>query len=237
VTRDAASAPRERLRRFPPSLAGACLRYAVMDLLGFGRALDAETRAHMAEGAAWHKAFQQALARRGRLLAAEAPIRDVGLGVSGRIDALIQGDQGPAVVEYKTVSPERFLALDQTGRPPEAFWAQLALYLAVTGYREGYLVIAARDASGRVLVFRQPADAGWAAWVVERVRRARGFQELRRLPPREVSRHCLSCDRWQRCFADEAERDRTVADHPEWEPVPPLPPLAAAPVSMETVWG
>lgn len=208
-----------------------------MELLGFGRALDAEIRAHMAEGAAWHKAFQQALAQHGRLLAAEAPVRDAGLGVSGRMDAVIRGRRGPAVVEYKTVSQERFSAVDHAGRPPEAFWAQLALYLAVTGYPEGYLVIAARDETRRQLVFHQQADAAWAAWVVERVRRAREFAALHRLPPREVSRQCLTCDRWQRCFADADERARAVNAHPEWEPAPPLPPLAADPVPAESLWG
>ena len=47
--------PRNRraVRWFPPSMAGQCLRYAVMDLLGFGRAIDPDGLLAMRRAGSW----------------------------------------------------------------------------------------------------------------------------------------------------------------------------------------
>jgi hypothetical protein len=202
-----------------------------MDLMGFGRRLSPETRARMAEGAAWHVRFQDELARSGTLLAREEVVRDPALGVSGRMDAVVRGTHGPAVVEYKTVSAARFDEIVAAGVPPVPFWAQLHLYLAVTGYPSGLVVVDERDPAGRRLVFRTGPSDPWRDWVLERVRLARGWAEERRLPDREPGPHCLTCDRWERCYRSEAERDEAVRTHPVWEPRPALPPLVPADVA------
>lgn len=194
-----------------------------MELLGFGRLIDAEGRARMAAGAAWHQTFQRELARGGRLVAVERAVRDPVLGVSGRMDALVRDDDGAvAVVEYKTVGGSRFAEILDHGRPPVTFWAQLALYLEMTGYRRGHLVVDARETPRRRLAFVQEAPGPWGAWVRERVVRARAWAESGKLPPREPGPPCLSCDRWQRCYRTEADREAAVAAHPIWEPDPPL---------------
>jgi hypothetical protein len=212
-----------RVRTLAPSLAGGCLRYAVMDLLGFGRSLDGETRTRMAEGVRWHRRFQEALAQSGCLQAVEVVVRDGDLGVAGRIDAVVREPSGAlAVVEYKTVTGSRFEEIRVTGRPPVAFWAQLTLYRDLTGYARGYLVIDARDTPRRRLRFVQDGPTPWSAWVRTRVEQARSWARAGRLPPREPAVHCLTCDRWRRCFRNEGERDAAVAAHPTWSPEPPL---------------
>jgi hypothetical protein len=126
------------------------------------------------------------------------------------------------------VSPERFEEIVAQAEPPVAFWAQLALYLAVTGYPEGRLVIDARTAPRRRLVFRQAADTPWTRWVLARVASARAFAEAGRLPSREPGLHCLTCDRWTRCYKTEEERDEAVRLHPVWTPSPPLEPIGVS---------
>ncbi len=225
-----------KVRSFPPHLAGSCLRYAAMDLLGFGRRIDADARARMAAGSAWHKTFMQELAAGGTLLAAEAPMRDPGMGVSGRADALIRAPSGEVtVVEYKTVHPDRFADITAARNPPIGFVAQLALYLEITHYPSGRLVIDSREAIRRRLQFslQWPNDLG--VWVRERVARTRSFAEDGKLPPREVGAHCLHCDRWERCYKSVEDRQAAVAEEPVWAPWPPLPPVEALRVVGEDV--
>ncbi len=225
-----------KVRSFPPHLAGSCLRYAAMDLLGFGRRLDADTRSRMAAGSAWHKTFMLELAEGGGLLAAEAPMRDPGMGVSGRADALLRSPSGQVtVVEYKTVNPDRFSAIRAAGEPPLGFMAQLALYLEITHYPSGRLVIDSREEMRRRLQFALPWPNELGGWVRERVVRARGWAEEGKLPPREVGSHCLGCDRWERCYKSVEEREAAVAEEPSWAPFPPLPRVEALHVEGEDV--
>ncbi|MCL5116426.1 MAG: hypothetical protein M1272_04685 [Firmicutes bacterium] len=212
-------------RRFPPSLAGSCLRYAVMDVLGFGRLIDPESQQAMREGTDRHKVFQQQLLADYAMARVEVPLRDESWGVSGRMDALIETPRGPWVVEYKTVSEERFRLVEESG-PILGHWAQLQLYLAVGRMVGGSLVVDQRP-SGERLIFHAEPDPVWDAWIRARINQVKAFQTTRKLPSREVSRACLSCDRWQRCFASEADRQNQVSDHPLWEPEPPVPARAA----------
>lgn len=211
-----------RARSFPPSLAGVCLRYAVMELLGFGRILDADTRARMAEGSRRHKAFFGELAQSGRLLAVEAPVRDPELGVSGRMDAVLTGSFGPIVIEYKTTGREQFDRMVKTGQPPMRFVAQLGLYLEITGYAEGCLIVDEREGQRR-LSFVQKRDSLLSDWIKTRMVLVHQWVGQGRLPAREPAAHCRTCDRWRRCFKSEEDRDRVVDAHPHWSPDPPLP--------------
>lgn len=205
-----------------------------MDLLGFGRRIDADTRARMAAGSAWHKTFAQELAGTGQLMQAESPIRDPELGVSGRADALMRDAEGRVtVVEYKTVNPERFLDIKEAGEPPLSFGAQLALYLEITHYPFGRIVIDSRETPRRRLQFGLTWPNELGLWVRERVRRARSFAADGKLPPREVGPHCRSCDRWERCYRTVEEREQAIAEEPVWRPEPPLPVIAAARVAGE----
>jgi hypothetical protein len=125
------------------------------------------------------------------------------------------------VIEYKTVSGERFERIRQKG-PPVDHVAQLALYLEVTGYPEGRLVVESRE-TGERMSFSLSAETGWGAWLRTRILTAHTAEEQRTLPPREISLGCETCDRWQRCFKTEEARASAVAAHPQWEPVPALP--------------
>ncbi len=212
-------------RRFPPSLAGHCLRYAVMEVLGFGRLIDPESRAAMQAGTALHKQFQQQLLGVYAMAQVEVALKDDNWGVSGRMDAVIEAPDGPWVVEYKTVSSERFNTIQQNG-PMLSHWAQLQLYLAVGRMERGALVVEER-ATGRQLIFHTRLDPEWGAWIEARVGQVKTFQASRKLPEREVSVGCLHCDRWQRCFRTEADLAQAAAAHPEWEPVPGLPRIGA----------
>lgn len=211
-------------KRFSPSLAGQCLRYTVMDLLGFGRALSAEALQAMHEGSARHRSFQEGLRNEHPEVAVEVTVRDEDLGVSGRMDAVIPEAQGFAVIEYKTVGPDKFDAI-LAGGPLTAHWAQLLLYLDLTGYSTGYLVVECRS-SARRITFQATPDDQWRDWIRQRVEVARAHQLSRKLPSREVSQSCQTCDRWQRCFGSDAERDQAIAEHPVWTPSPPLPQIA-----------
>ena len=220
-------------RRFPPSLAGHCLRYAVMEVLGFGRLIDPESREAMQAGTLLHKEFQRELLAVYAMAQVEVALKDDGWGVSGRMDAVVEASDGPWVVEYKTVSPERFQSIQQDG-PMLAHWAQLQLYLAVGRMDRGALVVEER-ATGRRLIFHTRSDPEWGAWIEARVAQVKAFQAARKLPEREVSRGCLHCDRWQRCFRTEADLAAAVSAHPEWEPAPSLPRIAAYQPAEEIV--
>ena len=208
-------------KTFAPSLAGRCLRYTVMDLLGFGRSLNQETLAAMHAGTAWHKIFRTQLARDSNVLALERPLKDGDLGIFGRIDAVIIQEGRTVAVEYKTVHDERFREIGHYG-PVFEHWAQLALYVNFGGYDYGRLIVDNRDTHERLtwLVF---PNALWKSWIIRRIRMAQDYQQRRSLPPREISVRCLQCDRWQRCFKTAEERDQRVTEHPQWEPEPPFP--------------
>ncbi len=208
-------------RTFSPSLAGACLRYATMDRLRFGRQIDQASRAAMQEGGRRHRRFQAELVQGGDLIAVEQVIKDDALGVSGRMDAVRWFNGRPQVIEFKTVDGERFAWIRQHG-PLVAHVAQLALYLALTRYEQGVLVVESR-ASDEHLEFVVSRHQEWENWLLARIRLSEEAAREHRLPAREVSLNCLSCDRWQRCFTDQAAREAAVAEHPGWEPEPPLP--------------
>lgn len=200
-----------------------------MGLLGFGRLLDEATRARMAAGTAMHRQFQQELAARGVLVRAEVSIRDPALLMSGRIDALVREGGEAVPLEYKTANPIRFAQLAQDG-PAVSHWAQLALYLACPPrpFAYGVLVVDERADGGGRLVARQPVGTAFADWVVQRVQQAWAWAGEGQLPPREPARHCLDCDRWQRCYRTEGDRQEAVQAHPTWEPPLPMPWEAVA---------
>ncbi|WP_053960792.1 PD-(D/E)XK nuclease family protein [Sulfobacillus thermosulfidooxidans] len=211
----------KKLKTFAPSLTGRCLRYAVMDLLGFGRLLTDETLTAMHSGASWHKTFQAELLQKSDVIGLEVPIKDGDLGISGRIDAVIEENGQHIAIEYKTVHDEKFRAICQDG-PIFDHWAQLALYVNIGGYDQGRLIVDNRETHERLLWTIFP-DSRWKQWMTNRIERAREYQQKRVLPPREVSVRCLHCDRWQRCFKSEEERGQAVSSHPHWEPDPPFP--------------
>lgn len=208
-------------RSFPPSLAGQCLRYSVMELLGFGRLLSPETLQAMQEGVRYHKTYQQELLQTHIVRAIEAPIKDLERGISGRIDAIIDHDGGVVAIEYKSVNPEKFSRIAQEG-PLVLHWAQLHLYLAIGTFTGGWLVVESRGNQAR-LVFQTAPDPLWTDWVLTRVALARQYQQNKKLPAREISEDCLHCDRWQRCFKTDQERNLAVEDHPVWRPDPLMP--------------
>ncbi len=204
-----------------------------MDVLGFGRLIDPESQAAMRAGADWHKTFQQELMRDYAMCSVEVTLRDTDWGVSGRMDAVVETPTGPAVIEYKTVSGDRFQLIQQGG-PLVSHWSQLQLYLAVGSIPKGALVVDARPSHQR-LIFHAEADPMWAQWLRVRIERVKAYQAVRKLPEREVSQGCLSCDRWQRCFSSEDERDRQVHQHPVWAPEPSVPDLVGYTVSHQVV--
>ncbi len=208
-------------RAFSPSLAGSCLRYATMELLRFGRNLDEASRAVMQEGGRRHRRFQAELLQSDDLIGIEQVVKDDALGVSGRMDAVRWFHGQPEVVEFKTVDGERFEWIRQHG-PLVSHFAQLALYLELTAYERGVLVVENRSSDERT-EFVISRDERWGAWLAERIRTAAAAAREHRLPQREVSVRCLTCDRWQRCFADSSARDAAVREHPGWEPTPALP--------------
>ncbi len=208
-------------RLFPPSMAGQCMRYAVMELLGFGRLIEPLAQEAMREGSMLHKSFQNELLQTENVRAIEAPIRDPERGISGRMDAVVDFNQGAMVIEYKTVNHDKFVGIADEG-PLVSHWAQLQLYLAIGDFAAGRLVVESRMTHGR-LTYQSTGDALWQEWVLARVAAAREYQAAHKLPSREVSIQCAHCDRWQRCFKNEAERDEAISEHPQWWTEPPLP--------------
>lgn len=199
-----------------------------MEVLGFGRLISPEAQAVMAEGSARHRSFQSWLLTAADVIAVEAPLVSESWQVSGRVDAVVRLKGEPTAIEFKTAGPERFAAMQASGRPAVEHWAQLMCYLATGAYGRGCLVVEER-ASGARLCWAAGPDPAWTAWLGQRLEAVRRYQAAHRLPSREVSRGCLTCDRWQRCFHDETERAQAVAVHPEWEPDPPLPALPSHP--------
>ncbi|MCY0906984.1 MAG: hypothetical protein OWR62_01195 [Sulfobacillus thermotolerans] len=210
-------------KTFAPSLSGRCLRYTVMDLLGFGRHIAPEALVAMHDGASLHKRFQQSLVDLYDVVGVEVPLKDPVLHVSGRIDAVLKEGDHQVAVEYKTVRDDKFAAVRVAG-PFFDHWAQLALYVNIGGYDAGRLVVENRETNERLMWLQWP-DVHWKSWLVQRINTAQTYQEKRTLPPREVSLNCRHCDRWQRCFNSEAEREAAIAEHPLWEPHPAAPEI------------
>lgn len=216
-----AAARSKKPKTFAPSLAGRCLRYVVMDLLGFGRIMTDDTLAAMRAGASWHKTFQAGIARQSEVVGLELPVKNEELGISGRIDAVVRENGQTVAVEYKTVHDDKFREIAAHG-PVFDHWAQLALYVNLGNYDMGRLIVDNRESEERLGWDLLP-DPQWKAWIVERIQLAQNHQLQRTLPSREISVRCLYCDRWQRCFKTAEERDERVQSHPQWEPNPPLP--------------
>lgn len=206
---------------FPPSMAGACLRYSVMELLRFGRMIDPESLERMRLGTAFHKQFQAQLQERYADVAIEKRMVDADRGISGRIDAVIEEENGPIAVEYKTVGLERFAQMQEQG-PVLTHILQLMVYLAMGSFDRGYLIVEARESHERLSWIVTP-DPLWIHWIYRRIEKAQAYQTTRKLPEREISRECLRCDRWQRCFKSEMERAEAVVAHPIWNPEPAQP--------------
>lgn len=192
-----------------------------MDILGFGRVIDPESQQAMREGSRLHKVFQEQLLSHYAMAQVEVSIKDSDRGVSGRMDALLATERGSWVVEYKTVSEDRFQMMELAG-PFLSHWAQLHLYLMVGGFAGGSLVVDSRG-SGARRIFQVLRNEEWEAWIDARIRLAKDFQQKHALPSREISAGCRSCDRWKRCFKTEAARDEAVMAHPEWDPSPEIP--------------
>lgn len=218
--------PKSSVPGFSPGLAGLCLRYAVMDMLRFGRELDPESLAAMHEGSRRHRAYQAELKAGPGVIAIERRVADASGRIAGRMDAVVTWRDRPQVIEYKTVNGSRFEQICATG-PLISHVAQLLLYLELTGYDQGRLVVESRE-TGERREYSMTSDPGWASWLRERSARALAAADQHQLPEREVSAGCLSCDRWRRCFKDVAERSQRVAAHPLWEPDPALPQSPAA---------
>lgn len=224
-----------RRRAVPAAVAGGCLRYVVMEVLGFGRQLEPETLTAMAEGSEGHRRFQGELAKAALLVTAEAPLKAGEGAVRGRVDAVIHWRGDPTAVEFKTMDDAAFDAVLDRG-PRYRHVAQLATYLEFGAYGRGVLVVEGRPSRRRV-GFCLARDEAMGRWLRARVEEGLRWAEARRLPPREVSRHCLECDRWRRCFRDEGEREAAVAAHPQWEPEPPLPAIWVRRLSCGTAGG
>lgn len=203
-----------------------CLRNAVMDMLRFGRALDAASLEAMQEGSRRHRRFQQELIQKQPYVAIEQRIRHEDLRVSGRIDAVVRVEGELQAIEFKTVNGERFEQIRQTG-PLFAHVAQLALYLELTGYRLGCLIVENRETDERREYYFRP-DAEFSKWLCQRIAEATAAALARRLPEREISLGCRWCDRWPRCFTTEEQRDHMIAEHPLFEPKPALLSMPAA---------
>ncbi len=193
----------------------------VMDLLGFGRMLSQDTLSAMRTGSSWHKTFQSRLVHETEVVGLELPIKNGELGISGRIDAVIQEKGQMVAVEYKTVNGDKFRQIEEYG-PLFDHWAQLALYVNLGDYDRGRLIVDNRDSEERLSWDLLP-DPKWSTWVITRIQLARKHQLQRTLPSREISLGCLHCDRWQRCFKTAEERAQMVQSHPQWEPNPSLP--------------
>lgn len=214
---------RAKSSRVAPSLAGTCLRYAVMDYLGFPRHIDPESRQAMQEGVSWHGVFQSGMLDRYAMAHKEVSLKNDEWGVRGRMDVVIDTPLGPWAIEYKTTSRPRFETIREKG-PLVSHWAQLQLYVVLAPMRGGSLVVDNRDSHER-LVFHCAPDPDWALWLKHRVGDIVRYGTAKKLPAREVSRSCLHCDRWFQCFPSDQARQAQAEDHPVWEPTPPYPAI------------
>jgi hypothetical protein len=217
----AGRAPGSPPKLFSPSLAGQCLRYAVMEVRRFGRLIDPAAQRAMRDGVRRHQDFQQELHRAYTGVRHEVRLINPEWGVSGRIDAVLETAQGPWILEYKTVNHEHFVQTLRGG-PAVAHWAQLQLYLAVGNFQHGLLVVEDREGSARV-AFEAARDVAWRDWLVQRIQAVQRYSLERALPPREVSLRCLGCDRWRRCYRSPEDLQARVAHHPDWSPEPMVP--------------
>ena len=83
--------------------------------------------------------IQRQLNERGMLLSAETSIYDKKHNISGTIDAIIRGANGPEIVDIKTQGGKHW------GETPDKYIDQITAYMAITGIHRAHLAFVNRD--------------------------------------------------------------------------------------------
>lgn len=127
----------------------------------------------MQYGTTVHKLVMQRLRGAGMLIGAEVPGYDEAHNISATIDAIVQGEGGPEVVEIKTRGTQNFFT------DPDKYIDQLMFYMYLTGTKSGVLAHVNRDDPKQVRFARYAYDPERMQRVFDRVEAAR--DEIREL--------------------------------------------------------
>lgn len=147
---------------------------------------DFEESDYLEYGTWAHQQVQRQLDAQGLLMSAEVPIYDEANNLSGTIDAVVRGPNGPTVVEIKTQNSEDFLREHN----PDKYIEQLNFYLNTTGTDMGYLAFVNSSDPEQVRLVPVMHDEERFSRTMEKIERARsrvrGMVENKQISPFET---------------------------------------------------
>lgn len=158
-----------KLMQSRASSLGKSVDEIVLEMIHRKPPLDEEGERVTELGTDLHKTIQARWRRMGILRAAEVPLYDDRLGVSGHIDALLNINGREAIGEIKTMSNRRY----HQNRLFDEHLDQLNAYLGTTGVHSGLLVYVNRDNPDEVRVAHVSYSAARQAKVEARLAKAR----------------------------------------------------------------
>lgn len=185
--------------------------------------VDAIGMATMKNGTASHDRIQKALEKSGILVEAEREIWYEDPPIHGFIDAIVEIDGIPAVVEIKTTREEAFRArqANMTAMPQHMY--QILLYLKLTGIKSGVLLYENRNDLSMVAIRVDLTEENEKIidealdWMRE-VWQAYKDDKLPNCGFRKDSKVCKGCPFYQSCY-DEGEGDIRIGrmDVHKWQ--------------------
>jgi len=114
-----------------------------------------------------HRAIQHQINDLGILVGAETSIYDKEHNISGTIDAIVNGDSGPEIVDIKTQGSKGW------GHTPDKYIDQINTYMAITGYHRAHLAFVNRDNMSQTRIEDYDFDPERWKNTLEKVERAR----------------------------------------------------------------
>lgn len=119
-------------------------------------------------GSAVHLRIQRQLREMGALIGAEVSIFDKENNLSGTLDAIVRGPDGPEILEFKTQGEKNW------GSTPDKYRDQLTFYMHTTGIKKGTLVFINRDNPQQTRLEPVEFDPDRWARTLQRIETARG---------------------------------------------------------------
>lgn len=136
------------------SMMGASKEEITQYLLGMREGTTYMEEETMQRGTDIHKQIQKELKDSGLLIEGEKKIYNEKYNISGTIDALVNGEKGPEIVEIKTKASSR--KFDEMDVPEQKHVEQLMSYMGTTGIHSGYLQYVDANNTKKKKIFRIP---------------------------------------------------------------------------------
>lgn len=177
---------KENSKIYPSSLY-KCSRQMLYEMLGYKKEMP-EPRMFMImdNGNYVHQRYENAFKELGILMAAEAPIKDESLRISGRIDAIISVNDVMAIAELKSANSRTFETMKKSGKADIKYLSQLQLYMHLTGFDIGVVIVENKD-NQDVLEFWVEYDKEMSEGVIKKIKTINEYFDKKQIMPRSLA--------------------------------------------------